>query len=285
MQALQKFIVMSLAFFALFSTRVIAEAHDLDNFGIKNINIPADYSVCTRIECDSDMMKLLRQNGYTPQKWIENVMTPADIYLYACDPLGNVINVTVSDVADEDIFSDAAKHHEFVFDYNLADDSKDRENILVQYRDGLLGSGVAARDISRIMWIDSSPELATAYVKGVYASDDAAVCEYRTIYRDNIISVRLYTQAEPDSELSALFDSLVRGIKYDSKPDYTKAKQFVRQNERVNLNKKQQSSDADIAVFLSISFIIFVIMFSIYETTGKSRLRNRSRRKSKTGRY
>lgn len=286
MQLIKKVVVISMAFFALFSTCVSADVYDLYDIGLNNINIPDGYYACTRDECDGGFRNVLKSGGYTHQKWVDKVMLPQNLYICARDGNNNVINVAVTDVSTIIQAEDGTKHHKLIYDYNLAYDSSDIEDILALYRDGLVEQGIEKRYISRISWIDRSDSVPTPYVMSTYSLDGTYICEYRTIYNGNSVSISL-SSAKPLKKVQlAALDEMVRSMQYNFTVDYTQAKQIARQNERVRIFVEEDSSDdSDFTLGLTSAFVLFVLVFSIYETTNRSRQINRSRRKSKTGKY
>lgn len=282
---LKQVIVISMAFFTLFSTSV-ADAHDIKKFNINNIILPDGYHSCTRTECSSAFSDNLRENGYNHSQWVERVMEPRGMYLCSTDDGSSYINVSVLDASQSESSDDDIKHHKLVYDYNLAADPRDREQLLVQLRDLLLDGGIPLSDIKRIKWIDAEDGMATPFIMVNLTTDTTNLCEFRTVYDGNLVCVNLTSNDDLSSHKIAEVEKMVKAISFDTSVDYTEAKQIYRQNQRVTLKKSdKKDEDSDIPLALSAAFVMAVIIFSIYETTDRSRKRSESRRKSKTGKY
>lgn len=278
-------IVISMAFFTLFSTST-ADAHDIEQFNINNIILPDGYHSCSRTECSRAFSAHLGEIGYSHQKWVEKVMEPGEMYVCSTDDGSSYINVSVRSASEGADSDDDIKQHKLIYDYNLAADPHDREQLLVELRDSLVDGGIALSDIGRIRWIDATDGMATPFIMVSLKTANTNLCEFRTVYDGNLVCVSLTSSKDLSAHKIAEVEKMVKAIRFDTSVDYSQAKQIYRQNQRVTLKDiDKKDEDSDIALALSAAFVMAVIIFSIYETTDRSRKLNESRRKSKTGKY
>lgn len=278
-------IVISMAFFTLFSTST-ADAHDIEQFNINNIILPDGYHSCSRTECSRAFSAHIGEIGYSHQKWVEKVMEPGEMYVCSTDDGSSYINVSVRSASEGADSDDDIKQHKLIYDYNLAADPHDREQLLVELRDSLVDGGIALSDIGRIRWIDATDGMATPFIMVSLKTANTNPCEFRTVYDGNLVSVSLTSSNDLSAHKIAEVEKMVKAIRFDTSVDYSQAKQIYRQNQRVTLKDiDKKDEDSDIALALSAAFVMVVIIFSIYETTDRSRKLNESRRKSKTGKY
>jgi len=290
MHLFKKVFVYLLAVFALSATFVSADDYEISEFNIKNISMPASFSVCTREKCDNSFLSILNANGYTFSSWKEDVMIPENIYICGRDSYGNAINLSINDPSTEKERKENIKYHRLMYDYNLySTASKTKETVLVRYRDSLVNSGVNKRKIRRIRWFEKD-ELSTftPYILGMYETEKGTfVTDYITIYNGNTVSISLTTKNEPKDKQLSFMSEIIKEIEYANDVDYSQAKQVYRQNQRVKLPERLETKQkrSKTLVGLSLAFISIVILSAIAITTTKIRRRNRSSRNSKFGRY
>ena len=282
----KKIIALCIAVSAMFSSCVVALGHDISQWGIRNIVFPEGYYACNREDFDSKFLSYIRSKGYSKQEWIESVMIPGGMFVNARSINGNEFVVTVKEHGNLEDPNGYIKYHRLMYDYHLASVSTDRYDILLSYRNSLVDSGVQKKDIYRITWIDASRGLPTPYVMGSYFDGHSYKNEYMTVYNGRIIKITHTSSKRMDNEFDKAFLGTIYQIGYDYNVDYAQAKLIVRQNERLAfINENSAGSNAALTQSLSIIVLILIFIFSIFETTGKSRVQNRSRRISKTGKY
>ena len=280
----------ALASFTLIFASVSADAYDFEQFNIKNLTLPSSYSGCTQKDCSSGFKAMLSQNGYTHEKWKDEVMVPQNLYVCGRDRRDNMINVAIFDPTKEDDIDKDLKFHQHMYDYNLyAEQPKARELVLVDYRDSLVDAGINKRKIKQIKWFDmGSVSEYTPYIMALYENESGInVCEYITVYDGNGISVSLSSKDEITVSQIELIHNMIQNIEHTSEIDYSQAKQVHRQNQRVKiperlLDKQKKSS---LLLGLALVFISLVIFTAIIITTNKIRRRNRSSKNSKSGNY
>ncbi len=280
----------ALASFTLIFASVSADAYDFEQFNIKNLTLPASYSGCTQEECSSGFKAILSQNGYTHEKWKEEVMVPQNLYVCGRDRRDNMINIAIFDPVKEDDLDKDLKFHKHMYDYNLyAEQPKARELVMTDYRNSLVDAGINKRKIKQIKWFDKGTlSEYTPYIRSLYENENGInVCEYITVYDGNSISVSLSSKNEITVSQIELINKMIQNIEHISEIDYSYAKQVHRQNQRVKiperlLDKQKKSS---LLLGLALGFISIVILTAIVITTNKIRRRNRSNRNSKSGNY
>ncbi len=283
-------LVLALALFTFIFSPVSADAHSLEQFNIENLILPASYSYCTREDCTSGFKSILSQNGYTHEKWKEEVMVPQNLYICGRDRNGNMINVAIFNPTKEDEIGADIKFNEHMHDYNLYSDSpRARELVLTDYRDTLIDAGVNKRKIKHIKWFDKgSASEYTPYIRCIYENESGInVCEYTTVYDGNGISVTLSSKGEISLSQIELIHKMVQNIEHIGEIDYSYAKQVYRQNQRVKIPERlmEKQKRSSLLVGLALGFISLVLITAIIITTNKIRRRNRSNKNSKSGNY
>lgn len=282
---MKKVVAIGMTLFISFSTYA-ADAHDIKELNINNIVLPEGYYSCTRTDCSSVYESYLATKGYNHKKWVERMMVPRGMYLCATDGETCHINVSVVNASQADDSNDDPKHHKLINDYNLAEYASDRESLLIETRDMLIDSGIPISDIGRIGWIYATDEMATPFMVVNLTAGKTNLCEYRTVYDGNLICVSFSTQKELSESGIAEIEKMVKAIRFDTPVNYSVVKQIYRQNQNDKRNApEKKEGDSDTGFILSTVFVTAAILFSIYETTKRSRMLDKNRRKSKTGKY
>lgn len=134
----------------------------------------------------------------------------------SADDDGSYINVSVSSVLESTGSDGDIKQHKLIYDYNLAADPRDREQLLVEHRGALVEGGIALSDIRRIKWIDAVSGMATPFVMTSFLSGDTNLCEFRTVYDGNLVCVSLSSKNDLSSALINDVEELVKSIRFES---------------------------------------------------------------------
>ena len=268
------------------SSSVVCLSHNLDEFSIENIEMPPSFEWCDREKASPKFSNMLKNAGFTHERWLNEIMLPQSIYLCGQDGYGNQINIVVKDPDKDE--NESIQTHKYIYDYNiLSGSAKETEKILVTYREVLSDGGIDPKDIVRIRWYEPDQECVTPFVMGIYKDGANYICQYRTVYAGNNFNFSYVAKAPISDELVAELDGYISQIVFSEEIDYSHAEQVYRQNKKVKIptGSKSFQKNTDQLIIASGIFIVSVLIFSIYETTNKSRKRNRSRKSSKYGKY
>ncbi len=275
-----------LAFLLVFCSLVCADAHDLEDFKIENINLPDRFSWCTREDVSKNFSAMLSRSGFSHEKWVKDIMEPQSLYICGQDASGNQINIAVK--KPEEDTREGIEIHNLMYDYNIiAENSRGREKLMVQYRNVLSDGGIDKEDIIRIRWYETKEDRVTPFIMGLYKDGESYICQYRTIYAGNNVNFSYVSKDKIDDETISTLDKMVSEIVFAEKVDYSQAKHVYRQNQKVRIptGEKSLQKNSDYLLIVAAIFIVSVLVFSIYETTNKSRKRNKSKKETKVGKY
>ena len=237
------------------SVPCLAEVFTVEEFGIKNIEIPEGYMVCTQEECDEEFKTILTANGYGFSSWVNDVMKPNGYYIYAMTRSNKCIYVAAQKNELQEIRTeeDGSKTHPLMSDYNMLQSADNKADILNKIKDELVLQGVSAGDISLLEWSRVNDETLTPYLEYICSINGQYIHSFETVYNA--------------SKISFQFTSTKEFINADlgKKIDYTEAQNIAQENLQNKLAEETNSGEnTKIIRYILSAFIAIIIVFAIF---------------------
>ncbi len=251
----------------MMSVPCLAEVFTVEEFGIKNIEIPEGYMVCTQQECDEDFKTILTANGYGFSSWVNDVMKPNGYHIYAMTRSNKCIYVAAQKNELQEIRTekDGSKTHPLMSDYNMLHSADDKAEILNSIKDGLVLQGVSAEDISILDWSGVNDETVTPYLEYICSINGQYIHSFETIYNASKISFQFTSTKEFSEKEKQEHAQLVTNADLGKKIDYTQAQNMAYDNLQNKLAEETNSGEnTKILRYILSAFIAIIIVFAIF---------------------
>lgn len=265
MRLIKKMLILFLIVFTFLSTNAYAQSYEINQIKLKNINIPDDFGVCTRENCDSRFSRMLKKFNHTYEDWVEKVMIPGDVYFYASDVDDVNIYIKCVDISKEQKKHDDEKYDKYMYDYNLASE-EDRKTIIKEYKKSLVESGVNDRGIE-MTWREATQNVPVAYIESEYKTGGMCVYEFHSIYSGMEWTYFLSSPSELSAGEKMILEKMITDVCYDYEVDYTHTKVVMRQNTQTEKASDQtmymDSKDERVVFFVTTIMIVFMLIYII----------------------
>lgn len=253
--------------------------YTIDDFGIENISVDDKYMICTQDSCDDNFKNLLSGNGFTFDRWCNEIMKPNNYYIYAMDKNSNCFYVVCEkgEIQETVTNKDGSKTHKLMADYNMIADGEEKEKFISTTKQELIGQGVSQSSITQLTWAKTDDEV-TSYIEYVCVFNDQYLHCYDTIYNGNTINFQFVSQKNFSKSQLEEHKEIINNIKYKEIVDYTEAEEIVKENIQQKLKEETHSGENTRIVRYSISISIgLVIVFAVFMA-----IRTQSKKRRKT---
>ncbi len=263
----------------MMSVPCLAEVFTVEEFGIKNIEIPEEYMTCTQEKCDEEFKEILTANGLGFSSWVNDVMKPNGYYIYAMTKSNKCIYVAAqkNDLQEIRTEKDGSKTHPLMSDYNMLHSADDKAEIINNIKDGLVLQGVSAGDISLLRWAELNDETVTPYLEYICSINGQYVHSFETIYNASKISFQFTSTKEFGEKEKEEHAQLVINADLGKRIDYTEAQDIAHENLQNKLAEETNSGEnTKILRYILSAFIAVIIVFAIFlsvKTQSKKRKR------------
>ncbi|MBQ4526489.1 MAG: hypothetical protein II998_00290 [Clostridia bacterium] len=269
MKKLISFFSATLILVSALTLNISARTMTADETQISSVEIPDDYFVCTRSECDEQLNTIFENSGVSHEIWIEDVMKgPEDtnnIYIYGVtEDTQNYMFITFAEISSPEEDSGDGEHY-LLGDFNMIED---KDSALESSKASL---NINQGDIDSVEWIESDG-CVTPYIRSVFVADNLYTVRYHTVYNGNQVVVQFNNKNPLTEEQLGLYAGVFESITYTETPDYEEAQNVIRDNE-VKKSEKAQEIDRNswIIIIIVVVVVIIAVCFGIYMATRKRR--------------
>ena len=242
--------------------------YSIEEFDIKNIDVPEGYISCSRAECDDELDEILKSNGFnTLNDWNTVVMNPGNFYVHACkatnlnERMYLVCKAEVSPKTKEGI------SHKLARDYNFAESAEDKDTIIKN-----INMATTQKDAA---WV--TPNNVTTYVEYNTINTEDYIHAYKTIYNGNSIELQFWSKKPFTDEQKQMHYSILESIEYSVVADYSELKKSEKEVKQKKLEEESNTGKNTQILWYIIGILVaMIIAFSIFMAI---RSRNKKRKK------
>ena len=253
----------------IFAAQCLGASYEIQDFGIKNIDVPEDYLSCSTDKCDPDLEKLLSGNGFTFDQWTTNVMAPSNFYIYAC----NKTKLTdcmylMCEKLDKPKSSKGNVSHTLSEDYNLIADGEERQSFVEEKK--------RTSNMENVSWI--SPNDDTPYIE-YYTTLGQDYCHcFETVYGGNRITLMFSSKKPIGASAAGEHAQILATLEYTEKADYTEIKNLINEAVQKELEEETHSGENTkiLRIIISVSMVVVIALAILMA------MRSQSKKKRKT---
>lgn len=257
-----------IVFIMCMTASVVNAKYSVEEFNIKNIDVPEGYISCSRTECDPELDEILKNNGFnTLNDWNTVFMNPAGIYVNACgaDNLDDKMYLICKEEASPKTKEGIV--HKLARDYNLAESAEEKDAIIKE-----INMAITQKDAA---WV--KPGSTTTYVEYNTVNTDNHIHAYKTIFNGNSIELQFWSKKPFTTMQKEMHYSILKSLEYNVTADYSELKKSINDFKQKKLEEESNTGKNTQILWYIIGILVaMIIAFSIFMAI---RSRNKKRKK------
>ena len=249
-------LILLISVFCLYSVSSYA-ACSVDEFGIKNIDTPENYLVCTRNTCDPELLDIITRSGFSKlDDWTQKVMEPGNYYVYAV----NKNDLTkcmylVCEKIDSPVTKDKLVSHKLAQDFNLAESVSEKSDLLEEMK------RISATNEAN--WVTTDG--VTDYIEYNSVMGQDQIHRYETIYNGNKITLQFSSKKKFSAEEKGMHYAMLKSLQHSEHADYAEINEMIKTAREKKIEKDTNTGkNTMILWYIMGGLVALVIGFAVY---------------------